>query len=686
MNDPMLRYDPLCIGPSSFARYLAGEPPTDAHGLTQDAIHNIQLAVYEDDVGSVRREHQSHLSDHNTRINAAQRFRRRLHLAQTDRQLEDAGYPEYETNTFILTESGDIYYPRDNVTLESLHVRQRDITPGYYSLADHQLSLLVMKAFRSGATRVVAYYGEGRDLIEMTYDHASNIGKTRIINTEKIDGKLHSTEEMKEIVRQRFLGQNEVAPSPAIFMMSDVKLEQAQIQRAVSDISPTTDTFRKSDLESDRMNIHHESRPDAERYHSDRTLTDEKIKRASVIFDTVSRPLETTGATLWRSGKNALKDVSVSAVAVSGFLYARHRENAAYKGHTITEKRNKLSILEKVHTLFQKKTVEDGDRNRYEKLMEAVTARLFMPVAQGGLAFAVLAIALKEVPKWDGRSEKKISADTNPGEKKARRSRKIIFREHSRAGMEKRQKGRKKRNILYKNGERVTQTRRLKDRHGSVRKKKEKSFIFAREKEKKTQKGNGVIERERQLRKEVRKKRMIEKKLLKALKRLSRFFVKQKLSSMDRSKIVSTSFGEARNKNERKSTLVNPEKKNIQIPLKEASARFAFACVLWVLFEFTHIQKHREKSAGKRNHRSETAKSQHELNESVNKNEGIQWILLSIIYYLTAIRESCVAGSNTPKQGKKHTARKKMKGKKRLSTHFPSQGVLFTFAPIVSTS
>ena len=120
---------------------------------------------------------------------------------------------------------------------------------------------------------------------------------------------------------------------------------------------------------------------------------------------------------------------------------------------------------------------------------------------------------------------------------------------------------------------------------------------------------------------------------------------------------------------------------------KEQTVGFVFAWVAWLITGLPSLKNtYHEKGEGKGKRRLETEKNQQAVNEARINNEGEQWILLSIIWYLTAIRESCVAGSRSARQVNQKKVNKKKTKRKQQNFYIPRSGVLFMYAPTPATS
>ncbi len=113
------------------------------------------LDSYEVTVETIRQS-QPGLSDHNLRVSAAAAFRPKHIVLRQASSIENSGKEVYENGEFTMID-GRMYFPATGEFAESLHENQLTISrlqrdPTKYSKADHDRTLLVQRSLAGGAT------------------------------------------------------------------------------------------------------------------------------------------------------------------------------------------------------------------------------------------------------------------------------------------------------------------------------------------------------------------------------------------------------------------------------------------------------------------------------------------------------------------------------------------------------
>ncbi len=189
------------------------------------------LKAYQDLTETLKTQHFD-WSSPQVRREAAKIFRPQYRQNADSRRQELSGAKEYDGTDFTYSAEGDIRftYGDGSMGLLEFHERQLRLTPEAYSEAQHQTSLLIDQAFRSGATEVVTSYLEPsgqRDIVVMTLDRATGKGKMRIINTLND----HTMPEMRSLIKSNFSHLSEIRPTTKAFILSDKPVSREQIQQ-----------------------------------------------------------------------------------------------------------------------------------------------------------------------------------------------------------------------------------------------------------------------------------------------------------------------------------------------------------------------------------------------------------------------------------------------------------------------
>ncbi len=179
------------------------------------------------------------LSGHDLRVQIAEQFRPRYRLDMEAFHHEIAGTGEYKVQDVMITDDGDIYYPKYNTTAEKLNENTRLHNPKEYSIADHQASRLAAKTLAHGASTVAMVYAregsDNRDIQIFKIDPITKRGQTTMINAAS-DGKLHTFFEMQGIMQRMFPELTQVKPEEKISVFTDRPLSVVTARRITASV------------------------------------------------------------------------------------------------------------------------------------------------------------------------------------------------------------------------------------------------------------------------------------------------------------------------------------------------------------------------------------------------------------------------------------------------------------------
>lgn len=189
------------------------------------------LTSYQDLTDSTKKQHVD-WSSQQIRREVAKIFRPQYRQNAESIKQELSGVKEYEGTDFTYTGAEGVRFKNGDGSMGLLefHERQLRLTPEAYSEDQHQTSLLIDQAFRSGATEVATSYpepGGQRDIVVMTLDRVTGKGKMRIINTVSD----RTMPEMQNLVKKAFAHLSEVRPAANTFILSDTHISKEQIRQ-----------------------------------------------------------------------------------------------------------------------------------------------------------------------------------------------------------------------------------------------------------------------------------------------------------------------------------------------------------------------------------------------------------------------------------------------------------------------
>jgi len=115
---------------------------------------------------------------------------------------------------FTFTKDGDVYFPEFNGRLNELYQNQKEIRSKEYNPEEHKTVLTAYESIKNGASQaahIVHHYDKNgqldvRDVVVLTFDHKSNRGTMHVLNISR-DGKNHdSLEDAYEAMKSRLDG------------------------------------------------------------------------------------------------------------------------------------------------------------------------------------------------------------------------------------------------------------------------------------------------------------------------------------------------------------------------------------------------------------------------------------------------------------------------------------------------
>lgn len=148
-------------------------------------------------------------------------------------ELEESETPLIVGPEFTLTSEGEIYYPQAHRTLEELYDRQHLYKPSEYSAREHATARLVQKALNNGATEVshVSYYRDKtgmeqiRDFVTMKINTVHNKGAMYIQKITQ-DGHLFRMDEARAAMAKRYSDRIQIAPANGVFIFADKPMSE----------------------------------------------------------------------------------------------------------------------------------------------------------------------------------------------------------------------------------------------------------------------------------------------------------------------------------------------------------------------------------------------------------------------------------------------------------------------------
>ncbi|GEM_PF-4756678 len=600
------------------------------------------LDSYNVTVDTLKRDNPT-LSTHEVKVRAALQFRPIFHVMEIASSIENAGEDEYKNGEFALTPSGEMYFLNTGSTAEQLHINQRRSSelknnPAEYSVVDHQTSRLIQYAFVHGATVVRTSFArdgqDNRDVLEYRYDKLTNHGVIKVINTAK-NGVQHNFDSIREITRQRSAHLTEVAPSEKVFIFTDVQLQQDKAQSVVRvrERRPdrlTTQLFQKDNFESHTTKI------------SERDSIRTRGSLAGIV--------DTTGYAM----RGVLIDTHETIKSVSLFVKNKIVQQDA-KDRIVN-----LSVLRDARRLFEKDSV-DGDRSgeqterlTLEKIrekpvrtVEVIEKRhkemkkgmaMLGVIAETGVAIHAASVILS------GLAEKLPTPVVAIKKSIERHAKKELRKEKKELRKAKQETKKDSVKVQPLRSERIEPFRAAKER----KKKKVRVKVSTEVKV-----GNRKEQRRRVKRsKENGSKKIAVAKLLTPidLEKRERREKRPLLKKYELRKV----------KRETKKDSVIEKKRSIQKKEREAVTGMVFGWMVWMMLNRANFPPVESKIAMVVQER----RGAKLIHPSGVEHGGSPWVLLSIIWYLTAIRE----------QGMKNYP---MKKKRRT---LPKQGIIFAFA------
>jgi hypothetical protein len=608
----LLSHDLIGIGPSCFARFMAGCVCEEEDSLYQaiEGFETKKIIATSQMKADLARDVAHKIVD------------TRRGIDENYKEADQLGI-EGEGPMFKFTTDGDVYFPEFDDRLGEMYERQKVVRPEKYRKEEHDTVLSAYQALRNGANQaahVVHQYNERgeldiRDIVILTYDHQTNTGRMHVLNISQ-EGKNHTTlESARDAMQKRLGGFEEKVKTDSVFLFI----------REQTPVDPVSLFREQSDKNS--------------------------IRERKIIRLTPVQPAKEAVPQL-RTVLNVDKD---SHIPFRIPLFLQRLMGRDEKGELIQQKKQKEKKnknVEKQKGTPSKETSSvvsriEKQKQKVEKERRAIVVAEKTGVGIGGALF-LLKKEAEQPPLRLTKKEKRFAlrvAHKHLGKPDSSLSPKLSFVDKAKLfhtlGLQDSIDNAKL--VKYKD------LKRPKDKEIKRLRHKEIVHIIFPRKEKKRSVGS----------KEKRKKensvlRAKELRLLVVLKTIRRKIRKEGIY--------------AKGKQERK--IIRP-KESVQRLILE----FTRAWILFMLFRHSYIdkQQHEKKEnvifIGKTNKEEKTI------------HESSPWILLSIIWYLTMIREQGKAVI-IPKKKKKNKRRGK-KQRKLLWTRYPQrisqQGIIYAY-------
>lgn len=586
---------------------------------------NYQIS-YDDEVKKVKGEHQE-WEPTDIRKEVALRLRPRFRQDKVAYENETKNFQEYDGPEFTL-KNGEVYYQLYDRSLDELNTRTLELTPDQYSLAQHQASAVINKAFKDGATEVVtSYYREGqdhRDLLVMKIDPATGIGKTRIINCAQ-NGNYHDFTNMQSIAKSRFTTHYEIRPTDNVFILSNKPVNYDAAGKAVNEVARQYEDYLRS------------------KHNGVQTIARGMIESSRNTVQEIGSTVISIDRYVQRMRGNRLQDVPMM---VGDTLMQRVRRMFDHKedkkdlvvfpyqqGQKTVEDKGLKREESKVMNLSVN-FVEQAQRKVKEKIKTSVATLLFVRVTGVGIggAFASLESLVRRP---------QLSVE------QAKRLRKEGFKGQKRKEMQLKRKYILENMHLFKMSKSF---KKLTKKEQRAFRRKEKTLLSKEKKLLRRKERKSVKRKERILweivRKLVKKGKSIEQKPL--AKKLLRKEIHEKSAKISKERLI-----------KRKE--------------KQHAVDFSLALVIWLLL---HMQRSNKQISVKEKPQEITSFKHEQSNKHVSK-EPAPWILLAIVWHLAMLREQGVRrGLNDPKYNNK----KVQKHQAFPRVILPTQGVIFAFA------
>jgi len=646
----LLLHNLIGVGPSFFARFMAGctceQPPIPEMEdyYTKKLVH-------------------AGVSPHSVREQAFWLITKKNEANEPYRKPDELGL-EGEGPQFSFTEDGDIRFSDYPETLNTMYKNQKALRPEQYNKEEHQTVLSAFQALRNGAEQaahVVHHYNDRqeldiRDVVVLTFDHQTDTGRMHILNISQ-EGKNHKTlESARDAMQKRLGGFEEEMKTDSIFLFV----------REKTPVDPVSLFRERSDINSIRER-------------KIMTLSDhEKQIRTSATIQPAKEAVPQLRTVL-----NADKDSHIP-FRIPLFLQrlmgrdekgelSQQREHKEKKSKNVIvydkgfhEKQRGIpskeifSVLSRIEK--QKQKIEEGKRGIVcaEKTGVGIGGALFLLRKEAERP----PLRLSKKEKRELRKMKNLPATLHPSETPYLLRTGVVMQ----AGEIKRQR--------YKDIKKLSNKDMKMQRKKETKRQRIKETKKLSEKEMKKQKNKETLHIVFSLKEKKRKQPRQEKKLIIASKEkrnkilfkkhereLGLHTVLEKITRKIRKEVIY-----AKGKQERK--IIRPKES-----VRGSILEFTRVWILFMLLRPSFIEK-----------------QQHEKKENVlfirknNKEEKTihefsPWILLSIIWYLTMIREQGKAVI-IPKKKKKKNSRGKKKRKLLQARHsqwISQQGIIYAY-------
>lgn len=593
--------------------------------------------AYDNEVATIKQVNPT-WDEHVVRLSAAEILRPRFKADMDSKKTEESGIGEYKVkDEFTLTDDGAIWvgYGRRMGELEE---RTQSLTPGKYTASDGETTSAIESALRRGARRIVTSYarpGDGnRDLLVIEYNPDTNRGTMTIINTAA-NGTRHDFESMQQVAKERFADLELSRTSQTTFLLTDIK--SSKDQRDVV----RQDAYAPSAIKpSDAVLHHHIETP--------RDLMVDRVaphdQRGNIVahtFDTARyaghRTVSELNITV-KKVRDALKQSTVNrqkreqaAHKELGWLPFRKNHKEEHKrtaeGTINQVRRARRSRIFEVNKDHSKLTLQKGMRKIEEENL--LKKQKELPRRRSS---DVVIYTSGEQQRVKQRTMRKTEAGIMGIEKNA-----LIITEPVRTSLKKKWK------------------LRLDTLHHENRKMKKKEFEKARFFRKRSEKRVQILSKE--------KPQKREKQLMRSLVVLARLIERRRRLERRKPEVKKTWKG----KEKQITSIYSVEK---QQPHKEKQKdillMFSFA---WILYRLINTRRnlprpsavfpiHLDKLSSEKPGVSSMNRVEEQVvvvkkqgkadytNDSLPTYETTPWILLSIIWYLTMIREAGIQSSN----------------------------------------
>ena len=538
---------------------------------------------------------------------------------------ERSNLEKYEATKFMWDEKKGVRYKGNgyDTGIEDFHTRQQDFMPEKYSLDDHLTSKAINEAFRNGATTVVtSYHREGkdhRDILIMNLDPITKEGTTTVINTA-VDGNFHTFDGIIAIAKEQFSTLKEMHLSEKTFLLVDKEIPLERIQHPLEHIKEQFQVWNET------RNV---------KAHKDTSKYIETQKNNFSTKDGLLAPFGTD---------RIIRDISLTKKRFDQFRKeSSSRENIIPKyPYQLKEKQGEYihkgdkKIKSKDHSapevMIQKvKHIETQHKKMLEKKV------MLGVIKETNVGIAASVVFLREIAKQPiirlTKKEKKMFR------KMERKNRQYITKEH------------RTKSLVEKN--RVVPILSEKQ----IKQKKEKRIfwkkhiqremmVFSQEIKLKLKKEKKLRKKERREKKELRRKKHKEIIMIKTEKKYIFLFEQWKKIARRIEKLEKRAHGNTKGKEKSR-------KKEKQLKKKEHIFRFVETFLLFAL-----LKKGKQFHSGEK----EISQGMKEKKNYIPEEQETPWVLLSIIWYMTMIREQGMVQYHTKKKKKKPEKKKRVEG------------------------